>query len=283
VAPVTKAITGALNSHFAQDSTTLATLWLVERLDGAVYAFTDHDQDIPYGGLTYKAATGYSASDIRSNSALAVDNLDITGFVDSSAITEADLLAGKWDYATVTISTVNYEDLSQGELVQRTGKIGEISVRGGIFVAELRGLMQQLQQEVGEVFSAACRNTLGDAACTVNLATYTVAGTVTGAADRRTFTDSGRAEAAGYFNFGKLTWTGGANDGVEMEVKAFASGVFTLAQSMPYAITVGDTYSVYPGCAKDVPDCRDKFGGNVVNFNGEWYVPGIDALFRGPR
>jgi len=235
-----KTISGGLAAHLAQPVTTLATLWKITRRDATVFGFTDHDQPITYQSVIYEAASGYSATDIKSNSALSVDNLDVTGLIDSSTLTEADLLAGLWDYATVAMYLVNYADLSQGALTLRTGKIGEITVRRTTFIAELRGLAQYLQQEVGQIFSAACRADLGDARCGVTLASYTVTSTVTGSTDRRTFTDSARAEAADYFNGGLLTWTSGANDGLQMEIKDFGAGVFTLVQPMPYAITPTD-------------------------------------------
>jgi uncharacterized phage protein (TIGR02218 family) len=64
-----------------------------------------------------------------------------------------------------------------------------------------------------------------------------------------------------------------------MEVKKWdvATGEFELFEAMPYEIEVGDPYTVFYGCDKTLPTCRDTFN-NVVNFRGEPYVPGVDKV-----
>ena len=57
-----KSIPGALQAHYETGSTTLAILWKLTRRDGQVYGFTDHDEDIAYGGLTYRKTFSYSLS-----------------------------------------------------------------------------------------------------------------------------------------------------------------------------------------------------------------------------
>ena len=70
-----------------------------------------------------------------------------------------------------------------------------------------------------------------------------------------------------------------------MEVKLFMqatqnfAGFFQLVQAMPYAIEIGDVFSVSPGCDQSLAMCQDRFH-NVVNFRGEPFIPGLDKLFR---
>jgi uncharacterized phage protein (TIGR02218 family) len=80
-------------------------------------------------------------------------------------------------------------------------------------------------------------------------------------------TDSSRAEADDYFAYGNLTMTSGDNDGISREVRSFSTGEFILFQPFPYDVEVGETYSVYAGCNKQLATCRDKFS-NVINFQG---------------
>jgi hypothetical protein len=56
-----KTLTAEFAAHIAGEVTTLATCWRLERTDGWVCGFTDHDQDIGYDGLTYVASTGFHA------------------------------------------------------------------------------------------------------------------------------------------------------------------------------------------------------------------------------
>ena len=104
---------------------------------------------------------------------------------------------------------------------------------------------------------------------------------VTAAASNRTFTDSARGEANGWFDYGLLTWNTGLNAGLSVEVKSFAGGVFMLFDAMPGVIAVGDRYSVHAGCDKRLATCKAKFA-NVLNFRGEPFVPGPDSMLDYP-
>lgn len=275
-----KTIGASLAAHLAGERTTLALLWKITRLDAQVFGFTDHDADIAYDGVTYAAATGFSASAIRTDADLAVGNLEVQGMLSSAAITDEDLLAGKWDHAAFVVMRVNYADLAQGHEVMRSGTLGNVTTGRRHFTAELRGLAQQLAQTVGRVYLPACDADLGDARCGVTLATYTDTGSVTAVTSRSAFTDSANGESADYYNNGLLTWTSGANAGRAMEVKTFTSGAFVLQQAMPDDIAVGDAYSVSAGCDKLLATCIAKFA-NVANFRGFPHIPGMDRMVSG--
>lgn len=280
-----KTASAALLAHLAGETTSYAMCWILSRADSTVMRFTSHDQDITIDGIdatvdgTYQAALGMNPTAIESNATLGVDNLDVMGILDTPTITEADLAAGKYDYAEVRIFLINYADKSQGIMKLRRGWLGEVTVSRGRFSAELRGMAQQLQQSIGEVYSHTCRADLGDTRCQVNLASFTVTGSATSVTDSRTFTDSGRGEAANHFQYGLLTWTSGLNSGLKMEIKSFSGGQFVLFEAMPYAISAGDAYSVYAGCDKAFATCKTKFN-NVINYRGEPHVPGFDEMMK---
>lgn len=164
-----KTVPGGLQSHLNADQTTLATLWKITRTDGVVLGFTDHDRDLVVSAVTYQAATGYTRTAIQNTADLAVDNVDLEGLVSSAAVSDEDLRAGKYHGAEVTISLCNYADLAAGQTVLRRGWIGQITVRDGTYVAELRGLTDKLQQTIGRVFGRECDADLGDTRCGVRL------------------------------------------------------------------------------------------------------------------
>ena len=98
-------------------------------------------------------------------------------------------------------------------------------------------------------------------------------GTLTAVASQYQFTDSSRAEADDWFGYGEIRFTTGNNAGLKpTQIKAFAGGVFTLHEALPYPAQVGDEYEAIPGCRKRLQDCRDKFG-NVVNRGAQDHVP----------
>lgn len=282
-----KSISAGLEAHLASETTSLATCWKVTRTDGVIFTFTDYDRDLtlPSDGRTYSASTGYTRTAIQSNSELSVDNLDLHGALVSDAITEADISAGLWDYAVIEIFTVNWDDLTQGRLRERKGTLGQIRTGRNSFIAELRGMLNELQISVGRVYAPSCDADLGDARCGVNMAPFTKFGFVTATdSSKRVFQDSFRTEADGSFTKGKVTWTTGLNTGHSMDVKRynFANKQFDLQLQMPYDIQMGDEYTVTAGCDKSLTTCRVIFG-NVINFRGYPYIPGLDRIISGGR
>jgi len=279
-----KPISSTLQAHLAGELTNLAYLVKIARTDGTIKGFTTFDKNLTIGGVTYKADGALTPSALESTSGLSVDNLEVTGILDSSDITAADIEAGLYDNARIDVYACNWTDLTQGTVQLRRGWLGEVVRSGGHYAAELRGLHDLLQRVVGDYYTPECRYDLGDSRCTINLTPLTVMGTVTAVTDKANFADSARTEADGFFNYGKLIWTSGANDGLSMEVKHWdgSSLVFTLWLPMPNPITVGDTYSVYPGCDKRFTTCANKFS-NAVNFGGFPYVPGVGNILQYPE
>jgi hypothetical protein len=163
-----KTLSGGLASHLGQEVTTLATLWRLTRTDGEEFFFTDHDEDIVFEGNTYEAAVGYNRTAVANQVGLAVDNLDVQGFLDSTALTDHELRAGLFDFAEVRVMVVNYVDLAQGVLRLRRGRLGEVLYSdSGIFQTELRGLTQAYSQNIVEIYEPECRADLGDERCMV--------------------------------------------------------------------------------------------------------------------
>jgi uncharacterized phage protein (TIGR02218 family) len=209
-----KTIASPLQAHLINDVTTLCTCWKLTRRDGAVLGFTDHDQPLTIGAVTYQASTGFNATAIASSDALNVDNLDVEGMLASNAISEEDILRGVYDFAEVEVFMVNHQDMTQGTLPLRTGWIGEIAWNGERFIAEIRGLTQKLSQTMGEVYSPTCRASLGDDRCKVDMTTRTVTGTLTSVISATVVQDSLRNESANTFTGGVLTFISGENSGL---------------------------------------------------------------------
>lgn len=275
-----KTLPAALATHVALGTTTLAHTLKITRLDGLVFAFTSADQDVTIAGVLYRSAPGLDVSSVEVSAGLAVDNLELTTLDDGSTFNKVDVLGGVWRNAAFVIARYNFNSPADGVETLMVGTVGEVELRRGSIVAELRGLQQYLQQTVGNVSSKTCRARLGDSLCAVNLTTYTVTGTITAVTNNQIFADSGKAQAADWFAEGVLTFTSGNCIGLQQKVKAFSSGQFTLSLPMLQNIQVGDSYSVHAGCRKRLAeDCVGKFN-NVINFQGEPHLPGIDQITK---
>lgn len=279
---MSRTMSAGLEAHYQSETTTIATCWKATLRNGTVYGFTDHTENITYGGVLYQADAGYTPTSIATTENLSVDNLEVVGMLSDESIADADIEAGLWDYAEIEIFEVNYKDLTQGALGKRKGWLGEVRTGRTVFTAELRGMAQKLQQNVGELYQPSCRATLGDARCGKDLTSFTFTGTVQTVTGNRLIFDSSLVQVNDYFTYGLITFTGGLNVGLSMEVKTYTTGEILLQLQMPYSVQVGDSFSIVAGCAKRIiEDCKTKFN-NVINFRGEPYFPGTDALYKGP-
>lgn len=275
-----KTISGGLAAHLAHGVTTLCWCWKVTRGDGTAMGFTDHDRALSFGGVTYEAASGFTASEVSSSLGLSVDNLDVAGALSSGRITEDDIRGGLYDHAEIEVWRVNWAEPDQ-RVMMRKGSIGEIRRSKLAFTAELRGLAHRLDQAQGRTYQRMCDADLGDARCRAEVGA--AAGTVTASADDRILTCMGlSAYEAGWFRHGRLVWTGGANAGLAAEVKAHrptATAVTVeLWERTAFPVEAGDAFEVRPGCDKTFETCRAKFG-NGVNFRGFPHMPGNDRAF----
>lgn len=206
-----KSLAPALQAHLDEGTTTLAWCWRITRADGVTFGFTDHDRTLSFDGTDFEPESGLTASEVRSGSDLSVDAQDAEGVLTSDRITETDILDGRWDNAEVEVWRVNWADTGQRVLMRR-GAIGQIRRGRLAFVAEVRSLAHVLGQTVGRTFQATCGVDLEDPA-------HKGAGAVIDLLRDRAFTASGLSGfEPGWFTFGTVEWTSGANAGRRAEV-----------------------------------------------------------------
>ena len=91
--------------------------------------------------------------------------------------------------------------------------------------------------------------------------------------------------ADGWFTGGVLTWTTGANSGLNGHVKVHlglgADALLELWLSPVFDVAPGDAFTVTAGCDKTQTTCAAKFG-NLVNYRGFPHMPGDDVAASYP-
>ncbi|APF37040.1 beta tubulin [Chelatococcus daeguensis] len=279
----------AFAEHLAASATTLSHCWKLLRRDGAVFGFTDHDRDLAFGGVTFAARSGLEPSEVSAELGFAVATSEVAGALSAVSLTEADIVGGLYDDATVETWLVNWADPEAQRLLVDVASIGEIKRTDHAFLAELRGIMHRLDQPQGRLYSLACAADLGDARCGVDLTlpAFRAEGAVT-ATDGRLVVQARDLgdHADGWFTGGRLVWTGGANAGAAVEVKHHrrdqGGHLLTLWHAAPATIGEGDAFTVTAGCDKRHATCRDRFS-NTVNFRGFPHMPGNDFVVTYPR
>lgn len=284
--------------------TAWAVAWIIRRTDAVVLGFTSLDVPIDVQGVTCQPCHSLAAGAIELAAPLgSVGNQEVTGLIDDSAISEADLFAGRYDDAQVEIWQVPWlQDPADAGRALRDpaadlrrialGRIGRVSQGDVAFDAEVLTDGAALEQTaLVEPYTPACRFRQYGTRCGLSLATHLVSGTVTSAAAasvynqaaRRNFFDTGRTEPSGTFDGARtMTWLTGANAGLTSEVKTWdlPTGRFTLWDALPNPIAVGDTYEVAPTCGQTDAGC--KAFSNYARFGGFRDVPGQDEVLKSP-
>lgn len=276
----------ALSDHMALGAATVCRAWIVRRVDGAVYGFTDHDGAIEVDGVICSASSGLTAGAMQASTGLAVDNVQAQGALSHDVIREDDIRAGVWDEAEITAYLVNWSDPGQLEILFR-GTIGEISWGDGAFTAELRGLAEALNRVRGRVYQARCDAVLGDSRCRKALGPeHAVETEVLGAEAGQLFDLSSLADyAPKWFERGRLQVLTGKAAGQSGRIKTdrtVGSGRrIGLWQSLRLEVEPGDRVRLEAGCDKRQETCRLKFD-NILNFRGFPNIPGEDWLMAYP-
>ncbi|QIB35100.1 DUF2163 domain-containing protein [Ancylobacter pratisalsi] len=276
-----------LAASLAAGVTTLARCWRLTRADGVVIGLTEHDEDLVVDGTLFRAGGGVGGSEDRSTLGFAVGGGELSAALTSELIEEGDLLAGRFDGASVELLIADW-NVPADFILLRRGTIGEVRRENGAFVAELRSLATQLNVVRGRLFTAGCDADLGDARCAVALGSpaYRGTGNISAVEGAGLFVASGLdGFAGGWFTQGRLEFTSGANAGFACEVKSHRAdgGVrLDLWQRPPEALAPGDAFTVSAGCDKRFETCRDRFA-NTLNFRGFPHMPGNDAVLAVSR
>lgn len=282
------AVAAELQTHLDSGATTLCRCWEVRRRDGLVFGFTDHDLDLAFAGVTYRAGTGLSGQAMQQTTGLAADNTEVLGALSDLSVTDSDLMAGRFDGAEVRAWLVNWQNTDLRHLLFR-GSIGEVQIGAGEFRAELRGLSDRLNRSRSRVYQPICDATLGDSACGIDLAAsaYTAQALITDVvAPQELLLDGISGPADSWFERGRLVVMTGRAAGLGGAIKRdFSEGPLrrvSLWEELRAPVSIGDQVRVHAGCDKRLATCRDKFA-NGVNFRGFPHIPGEDWMMAYPR
>ena len=290
---MTKTIDADMLTHYAGGTTSVAHALFIEREDGEMYGFTEHDANDEIEGFTYVCDDpGLSVNAIATAVGCDVGNMEINVVHSGEVFTMLDLLENKWRNARFLIFRYNFRanPMVVGDECL-AGYFGEIEVGNNTLKIELHDLRRLLNEPVGSVRSKTCRYRLGSTSmatgglCTLDISAppFTVPFQVTSVVGtgRLAFRDNTLAHAADWFGEGYVEFDSGDLTGVRKKVHAYdADGTFHLSLPTFTAIGVGDTGIAVVGCRhRYIEDCVVKFS-NGINFGGEPHSRNVDTLTR---
>ncbi len=264
------------------------------------------DMELPgHSGIVFKSAVGITPSAIEQKLDESA-NLEMQGMYTDGTFERNDVLGGLWDFADVEVFSCPWDIPALGELVHFKGNLAEFKDYEISFNAEARGLISRLSSDAGVVTTRYCRvKDFGDSQCKFTSNTVTIDGTTysmaafigaTAFVSNKRFisvnaidflvTPSGNPiPPSDFFNNGTIECQSGNNVGISREVLkyTYADGVvdITVKRAFPFTFdNLSEQFYLKAGCNRTLEDCR-KYN-NVINFRGEPYIPGIEAMNRIP-
>ncbi len=166
-----RVLSDAFQARLREPATTLASAWRLTRRDGAVFGFTDHDEDLQFAGTLFRARTGWTSGESEGTRLGAGTEAVEGGFADE-AIREEEVERGLFDGASVETFRVDWQEPAHHVLMDRAD-LGEVTCGPAGFRAELRGLAARLDRQRGRTYRRRCDAVLGDKRCGVDLGPWT--------------------------------------------------------------------------------------------------------------
>ena len=160
------------------------------------------------------------------------------------------------------------------------GTVGEMDVGRSAAIVTVYSHLKTLANPLPRnLFQAACVHTLFDTGCTLSASAFAVDGVVGAVGPQANQFSSAIAApgGSGTYALGRLVMTSGASAGFARTVRSAAAGVFTLISPMPFGVAIGDSFTAYPGCDKQLGTCN-RFG-NQLNYGGCPAIPVPEVAF----
>jgi len=258
--------------------TSIAFCWRLERSDGAGLGLTSHDEPLACAGADYRSSPGILPAAITRSLGLESQSSEVAGALSTDALEETELALGRWDGAAVQLFAVDWTNPDSETINLVGGELGEVSIDGEGFSAELRGAAAALENAVCPSTSPQCRAQFGDRKCRVDLAGRTRRANIISSDNGRLTFDQSFDDR---YLLGRLRYMSGANCGRATVIIA-VDGTTVQVRDLPRGpVEPGCLIELREGCDKRFETCVDRFA-NAANFRGEPHLPGADLLTRYP-
>ena len=253
----------------------MADLYTIALANGTTYYWTSAGQNITANGNTFLATTDQgnlpilSRGAIQQDRGLGVSVLDLTVYTEDTAQILGINFAmaahnGALDGGLVTVQRAMmsvWGTTTNGTITLFQGLVGGLDVGSTQTVLHVNSLLENLQTQKMPrlLMQPQCTNGFGDANCGISLAGVTGAGTVT-SGSTTTAISGAPTKPTQYYQNGVMVFTSGVNTGARRAISSYAGGI--LVPTIPLLATpgVGDTFTIYPGCAKTKAACSGFWG-----------------------
>lgn len=157
------------------------------------------------------------------------------------------------------------------------GVVAEVDTTNSVVVITANDYRALLSQSTPlHFYQAGCRFLLFDAGCQLTRSGFVKTGAVAGGSTQgKIIMVPGTVPptvSSGTFTLGVITMTSGANETFSRTVSNWdGANALTLINPFPFAIEIGDTFQITPGCNLTEASCV-AFN-NQINFGGQPFIP----------
>ena len=274
-----KTASTALQNYLATTrDLSFADLWSLALKNGFTVNYAAWDHDLTVGGVTYKSrdvlVTGGKFKQVRG---LEVNETDVTCYPNLGAQFGTPSMVGGvpflkavrtglFDRATATRQRIFMPtpgDTSLGAITLFLGEVVDVDPTQNTAILKCKDATNLLNIYMPRrQYQPTCPWTFGDSNCTFNKSSLTVNSTVAPGSGGNLIL-AALTQASGFFNFGSVIFTSGLNNGISRAVKSYARGAINLTGPFPQPLTAGDTFSITPGCSKNLNGVQQSFNGSV--------------------
>jgi uncharacterized phage protein (TIGR02218 family) len=279
-------------------------LWRVTLTDGTVLRFADTNADIQHdvgdgaGLQTWRGGFGVDRTEMRAGMDLQIDTLSVTVRNADLTINGVTRPIGHWakvrKFHGAEVRVYIYDYRSAASVLDTIWYIQGARVTMTTVEFLLESLLSRLAAAVPRyVFQRECNNAIYDSICGVIKASFEVTSTVQ-AATTDTVTYGALTPPAppvlsayvdGYFDLGQIEFTSGNLLGLKQTIGRHEGSTLYFFYPLPEVPNVGSAITLWPGCHKNIEDCRDKFG-NLRGTPADWrqrfrgfpYMPEMEEL-----
>lgn len=262
-----------------------ALLWTAELLtflapDGSVIArWTDADIPVTCNGKTYGLGPSITLGQITRQIGTQPSSMDVTLEYDDTVT-----INGVWlstyiasnAFINSTLVYVRAYGATPGNVVgtlpRFVGRIaglkdtGETSAQ--LTVTDNRDLLNV--QVPPDQYQPPCLHLVFDEGCKLDVNDYRVDGVIqAGSNTLNLLTNFSGPD--GDLNLGKITFTSGANSGLQRSIKVQGGGAIGLVRALPVAPAPGDKFWTQPGCDLTMVRCKDRFN-NLAHYKGQPFI-----------
>jgi uncharacterized phage protein (TIGR02218 family) len=283
-----RTLSTSLSQHLQSGATRLCWCWKLILNDGTRIGFTDHDQDLSFDGIVWRANSGIAPGVIETSTGFETGSAGDAGAIFDQFISRQDLETGKLDGARIEIWRVRWEQPND-RIGIWSGEIGEIKQQNTQFSAELVSGIRKFDHDFGRTFSKNCDAELGDAKCArdISSAPFRQLASIQSVPGPAVLQVDGLVlPEETWLVYGHVIWLDPGRSGMSARVSAHSqNGSLTrieLASAPRAFFEAGDQIALIAGCNKTRRHCSQKFQ-NILNFRGCPFMPGNDLLFADPE